>query len=134
MADLDYAFLADYTSVSEGKLTAVGASFTQAFVMGSPSALTFGIAGRVRGRMDEEAPELAITIGGIAGFEVTTSTVLVPGPDARPYADGKVGLLFSLMTTLPVEADGLVTVDLALDGRHVRRLAFDVNVISMSHE
>ena len=53
MAELDYAFLADYATISEGRLTAVGASFTHVFVPQLPVEISFAVAGRLRVREDE---------------------------------------------------------------------------------
>lgn len=127
MAELDYAFLAEYAQVDPtGKLTAVGASFTRVTPAGMPAAQLFFVAGRVRAREDEgpvalhveiTAPDKQLTIG--------LDSQLTAGPAVMPY-DGKVGLLFAIGTVLPLNRPGLYWVTVSLDGEEVRRLAFDV--------
>ena len=48
MLDLDYAFLADYATIQNGTLTAVGASLTSLEVDSLPSVAMFSFAGRLR--------------------------------------------------------------------------------------
>ena len=50
-----------------------------------------------------------------------------PPENAYPYR-GRVGMLFTIGTTVPLLSVGLRTVDLEIDGMHVRRLALNVNL------
>lgn len=127
MAQLDYAFVADFAQVVEGKLSAIGASFTHVKVDSLEGAFVFSTAGRVRLLETEPDPELSIrwsAPGG--GIEVSTSTQLKRTNDSRPY-DGKVGVLFSIGMMIPI-SEGLHEVFIAIDGDEVRRLAFDMAV------
>lgn len=59
MADLDYAFLADYAKVERGLLTCVGGSYTHLFVQKLPATHMLYVAGRIRADLDEH-PNLSI--------------------------------------------------------------------------
>ncbi|TDW69195.1 hypothetical protein EDF51_106179 [Curtobacterium sp. PhB25] len=131
MAELDYAFLADYAQVEGGKLSALGASYTHASVPSATSMWMTSIAGRVKTSVDADPVELEIQITAPEGaFEISQNATLEVGPGARPYADGRVGLLFASTVALPVFGAGLYEVTLKLDGEFVRRLAFDMSVES----
>jgi hypothetical protein len=126
VAELDYAYLADYVSIQEGKLTAVGASFTFAATASLPIQSTVGVAGRVRAKATESVEiEIRITPPDDA-FHLSFTGTLDAGPKARPYGDGNVGLLFAINTELPIDRVGLYTYDIYVDGVHSRRLAFEI--------
>ncbi|MFB9776350.1 DUF6941 family protein [Brevibacterium otitidis] len=134
MAELDYAFLADYATISEGRLTAVGASFTHVFVPQLPVEISFAVAGRLRVREDEEAPELKVRFAAEeSNFEATVSGVVHRSPESLPY-DGKVGILFTLAAGVPVAYEGLVQVEIFVNGEHQRYLAYEVKDASKQAE
>lgn len=130
MARLDYAFLADYAQVEGGKLSAIGASYTHARISDANALWVTSIAGRVQTTQDADPIELGIRIVAPGElFEIAQTAVLEVGNEARPYAEGKVGVLFANTVALPV-VEGLFEIYLTLDGEQVRRLAFDVVVDS----
>lgn len=131
MAELDYAFLAEYAKVEGGTLSALGASYTQIAVARLPSQHLLYVAGRVRAPLGEN-PDLSLTIKSPQGrFELSISFGAPDLSDVRPY-DGKVGVLFAANVPIPLIDTGLYQVLLHLDGQQVRRLAFEVEVISAS--
>lgn len=127
MAELDYAYLADYVALQDGKLTAVGASFTFVQVESLPSVMDLGIGGRVRAKEPECPVAMDITVLGPADrYEMSYGGHLNPGPMHRPYGDGTVGLLFALNLQVPLDTTGLYEIRISIEGRQVRRLAFEV--------
>ena len=128
MADLDYAFLADYAHIEGGKLSALGASYTHAEIGGLEGQWITSVAGRVRTTVDAPPVELSLRIvapGSV--YEVNYSDVLRVGEAARPYGDGTVGILFAATVILPIVATGLYEVFVSIDGVESRRLAFDMS-------
>lgn len=128
MASLDYAFLADYAKVEpSGTLTAIGASFTYIDVSAVPAARMIAVAGRVRAK-DDELVELDLRISGPGeGITIGAAMTLEPGPQARPYGEGRLGHLFAVNVQLPLPSEGLYTAEIKV-GDEVRRLAFEVVV------
>lgn len=127
MAELDYAFIADHAQIQGGKLSAIGASFTHVTVPSTEGFFVMSVAGRVRLQVGEPEPELGIRVRAPEGmFEITSSSQLEAGPDAKPY-NGKVGVLFAAGMAVPIIA-GLFEIYVSLDGRDVRRLAFDLQI------
>lgn len=126
MAEFDYAFLADYAAIADGKLTAVGASFTHVYVPHLPAGIDFAVAGRVRVLEGEDPPELELRFHTTKSDErISVSGILEQSPTSIPY-NGKVGVLFTLKAGVNVEHEELVEVDILLNGQSVRRLAFEV--------
>ena len=126
MADLDYAFIADYAQIEGDKLSVIGASFTHVVVKSLDGLFVVSVAGRVRMRADEEPAELGFrVVGGDGFFEITNTVELMPSETAKPYGDNKVGVLFATSFALPI-FPGLCEVFLSLNGEEVRRLAFDI--------
>lgn len=129
MADLDYAFLADFAQIEGGKLSVIGGSYTHARVESDSGIWLTSVAGRVRSHIDSPPLDLSIVIKGPGGsYEVVQNATLEVGEDARPYGDGKVGILFATTFALPILELGLFTVELRLDSELVRTLAFDMSV------
>jgi len=127
MADLDYAFLAEYATVQDGKLTAVGASYTHLIVPQLPISHLLSIAGRVRASVGTD--RIPVSIGVVAPDEQYTlqfGTELIPDDTTRPYGD-KIGVLFAATVGITLTTPGLYTVNLSIDGAQARRLAFDVS-------
>ncbi len=126
MADLDYAFLADYAVVEGGKLTAVGASYTYIVAGPMPAAHNLVLAGRIRAPENVRSIPLTLRVEPPDGsYIVDLSAELHRDPSAQPYA-GKLGFLFSLSFGMPLPVFGLYQIYLRLDGADVRRLAFEV--------
>ncbi|MCD1285251.1 MULTISPECIES: hypothetical protein [unclassified Brevibacterium] len=126
MAELDYAYLADYATVSEGKITAVGASFTHMFTPSLPSQSNFSIAGRIRVMEQENPPEISIDVRAEKSQQhMEINGQIHPSPASIVY-DGKVGILFTLEVSMEMKHAELVTVDISLGGEKQRRLAFEL--------
>lgn len=126
MAELDYAYLADYARIQEGTITAVGASFTHMFTSRFPTQADVALAGRVRVVAGEKDPELEIVVASVKNdVTMTVTGVIAPGPQTFVY-DGKQGILFTLNIVVPMSEPDLVTVDVMLNGEKVRRLAFEM--------
>jgi hypothetical protein len=62
MAELDYAFVADFAQVEAGKLTVVGASYTYFSPPAFPVQHSFAIAGRVRAPEETTSIDMAARI------------------------------------------------------------------------
>lgn len=126
--ELDYAFLADYAVVADGKLTAVGASFTIVKPPSLPQNLPISIAGRLRASVGTTAAGLKIeVVPPNKEYEINAEGVMHDLEGVQPY-DGKLGLLFAFTLALPLVAPGLYVVNLYLEGNLARRLAFEVEV------
>lgn len=127
LPNLDYAFLADFAKVdASGKLTSVGASFTHLTAATLPTSQIMSVAGRVR--VAEESgplPLLVRFIGPDDSSPTIEATMSLARGSARPY-EGRVGVLFTMTTLLPLSSEGLHEVHILLNGEEVRRLAFFV--------
>lgn len=129
MPELDYAFLADFAQVENGRLTSVGASYTHVTVPDLNTGWITAIAGRVKTTVDAPPVALRIEVGPASGaFRFNFDSQLRPGVDVRPYDGGKVGILFSALMTLPLITEGLYVAKIHLDEALVRTLAFEVEV------
>lgn len=134
MAELDYAFLADYATIQEGRLTSVGASFTHVFVPQLPTGLDFAVAGRIRVREGEEPPELELRFSAErSNVNMAVNGVIQPSPNTLPY-DGKIGILFTLKAGVQIAYEELVVVEVFVNGEFERRLAFQVTVPTQTGE
>lgn len=123
MIELDYAFLADYAVVADGRLTVVGGSFVTVAVP-MPVDYRFAVAGRIRASLDVESFDLQFSVKA-PGYEISTGGVSRPGdPDSTTYAD-KRSTLFVLNTVIPLVEPGLYEIFVGLNGETVRRLAFE---------
>ena len=129
MAELDYAFLADYAAVENGRLTAVGASYTHASVASLEGSWVTAVAGRLRTQVGAEPVRLRIVIGPEEGpIQFRFESELQPDEHARPYGDGTIGVLFASLFTLPILVDGMYKCDVYFDDFRVRTLRFEVEV------
>jgi hypothetical protein len=129
MAELDYAYLADYAQIEGGKISALGASYTHARVESIPLGWMTTVVGRIRALEGEGPVSLTVKIVPPNNeYEINAEGQIEAGPDVRPY-DGKVGLLFALTAQMPLVAEGLYEVLISLNGEQVRRLAFNVELI-----
>ena len=126
MAELDYAFLADYAVVEAGKLSAMGASFTEVVVPAFPTGLRLHVAGRVRAQTSEDDIELLVSVTSPDGTFQLEGALALETEGAVPYRDDLIGLLFAVGMELPLQGPGLCEVVLSLDGEQARILRFDV--------
>jgi len=125
MIELDYAYVADHAQIAEGKLTAVGASFTQVVVQEFPAIIPLSVAGRVRASEGTQNIPINVKIRPIdLEFELNFDGEL-SASNSLPY-EGKVGVLFAMGTQVPLTKAGLVEVIIESPNNFVRRLAFSV--------
>ncbi|MGI5188438.1 DUF6941 family protein [Promicromonospora sp. CA-289599] len=128
MIELDYAFLADYARVEGGKLTAVGASYTHTKTPGLPAAHLVCVAGRIRVSEDVHTVDLGARFSAPRDMVVMDISGTLDADGGIPY-EGRKGVLFAFQMQVGLPVPGLYTVDLSLDGKHVRTLKFDVSVL-----
>ncbi|MGW4365377.1 DUF6941 family protein [Nocardia takedensis] len=129
MAELDYAFVADYATVESGKLTAVGASYTQVSVASFPATHSLALGGRVRAAGGTQQVDLQVAVRPPAdGPAVVINGTLTPNGDTAVYED-KIGIVFAVVTILHITGPGLVEVFIDIDGERQRRLAFNVRQV-----
>ncbi|OBA83504.1 hypothetical protein A5633_14395 [Mycolicibacterium elephantis] len=125
MAELDYAYLAEYATVQNGTLTAVGASFCEMRAP-LPFRRSVTLAGRVRAPRDTAEFEISVDFDPPGDTPVfSTSGLVTPEIVDQRYAD-KVGLLFAVRQELRFTEPGLCEVRVSLDGELVRTLKFEV--------
>jgi hypothetical protein len=126
--ELDYAYLAEYATVQDGKITAVGASFTHVTVGSLPGNFPVTIAGRIRASEDVRGVDVAVeVIPPSNDFAFNLDGHINVVEPLRPY-EGKLGLLFALNLIVPLSTTGLYVINFLVDGELARRLAFDVGV------
>lgn len=125
LAELDYAYLADFAQVSDGKITSVGASFTHVRAGQFPGAFPLSVAGRIRVDISTHSVALALDFSPEDGSYNIHFDGLLETKGSRPYRD-KVGLLFAFSTQVPLPAPGLYSVKISVEGNLVRTLKFDV--------
>mgnify|MGYP006887528295 CR=1 FL=1 len=125
-AELDYAFLAEYAKAEDGKITAVGASFTQVEAMNYPGILDVSVAGRIRRLETDPEPELSIRFvkHGEANPIIDVRASLEDEHDAVRY-DGKIAAVFVFRAPLLVAEPGLYECFVDLNDLPARRLAFE---------
>ncbi|AXK88622.1 hypothetical protein SAMN05421776_12331 [Nocardia farcinica] len=127
MAELDYAFVADFATVEGGKLTAVGASYTMVAVSTFPVQHAFAVAGRVRAPEETETIEVSITVKPPREApEVIMRGTLLSHRNHVTVYDGKIGIVFAAQNVIQLTGPGLVEVFVDVDGQRERRLAFEV--------
>lgn len=128
MADLDYAFVADFARVDpNGTLTAVGASWTHAWVHDVPAAIRLAVAGRMRLQEAEQAIPMRIEMENSAGeLLVGTNFELSRSTNSVAYRDGRVGILFAVNAVVPVTEIGLVHIGVLAQDLKLRDLYFEV--------
>lgn len=126
MAELDYAFLADYAVVENGRLTAVGASFTHVKVPDLPFQKALCAAMRVRVPADESSFHLKVELRAPERAWVIGANVPVDASAAEPY-DGKRGIIVAAQIDAMLTRVGLYEVEIFIDDQSVRLLKFDVS-------
>jgi hypothetical protein len=125
MIELDYAYIADHAQISEGKITAVGASFTQVIVEQFPAVIPLSVAGRVRASHGTTEIPISINIHPEdMEFDLHFDGKL-DASNSLAY-EGKVGVLFAMGTQVPLSGPGLIEVIIKSGDNFVRRLAFSV--------
>jgi hypothetical protein len=125
MAELDYAFLAEYAKVEAGKLTAVGASYLDIRPPTFPAQHIIFIAGRIRAPEDTESIALKIRINPPGNVNIVLDGTITVGPD-EPRYDGKVAVVFAASAAVLLMSAGLCEIFVDIDGVQQRRLAFAV--------
>jgi len=114
MAELDYAFLADFSQIQDGKLTVVGGSYTHVKRPIFPADHLLCVAGRVRVPEPGDGVGISITVAAPEeSYRLGVAGQLLAEPNTPRY-DGKIGLLFSVSTMIPVPIAGLYEVFIAL--------------------
>lgn len=128
MAELDYAFLADYAAVEGGKLNVLGASFTQIHTAAVPAQQQLYIAGRIRGSIATPVAQLKISITPPDETFQLDGVLDITSEGQEPYFEDKVGILFAVGLQIPLTSSGLYTVRIGLDEVESRILKFTVQV------
>jgi hypothetical protein len=123
VAELDYAYLAEFAQVIDGKLTAVNASFIHVNTP-VPAMFQFAVAGRVRAPVDAGEVRLAIKLVSPDG-NTTIAWQVGLQTAGHPVYNGKVGILFALRAAVPLGVHGLYRVTIDVDDEEARRLAFE---------
>ena len=119
MLELDYAFLADFATIQDGRLTVVGASFTRMVVTEYPTFALLGVAGRIR--CDEPDRNtinvtLRITSPGVEPTTIEAVNALDASEKTNPpYDKHRRGIVFAVQVNLPVLEEGTYTVEVDLD-------------------
>lgn len=127
VAELDYAFLAEFAKVDRGLLTVMGASYTHVFFPKLPVTHMLYVAGRIRADVDE-APILSLKATSPGKrYEINFEMVPTGLGELRPY-NGEVGILFAVAGPIPLIEAGLYQVYIDLDGVKVRTLAFEAEM------
>lgn len=138
MAEIDYAFLADFAKVEpHGVLTVVGASWTFIEAPQFPIGWRLAVACRVRGTVSEGPVPFVVTFNGPVGADqrvsISTEGALVVGDHVRPYGpdSDRVGHLLAMDLQVPLPEPGLyeVIVELPESGER-RRIAFEAMQIA----
>lgn len=129
MAELDYAYLADYAQIDSGKISALGASYTHATVPSLPATWMTSVVGRIRVAEDEDPVGLRLEMTPPEdNYLMRFETEIARAEDMRPYR-GRVGLLFTVTTQIPLTLEGLYSFDIYVNDQLVRTLAFEVEVV-----
>ena len=116
MIELDYAFLAEYATIQDNKLTTIGASFTRMQVLTIPTEATLSVAGRIRTPSDID--ELTLHVRATPpnqSYQLDGSLALNDLTSLPEYGEGRRGTVFALQFTLPLTDWGLYTIEVDLD-------------------
>ncbi|VBA61220.1 hypothetical protein LAUMK41_04596 [Mycobacterium attenuatum] len=125
MAELDYAFIAEYAKVEAGKLTAVGASYIDIRPLTLPAQHIVYIAGRIRAPEDAESIALKIRINPPGNMNIVLDGTITIGAE-EPRYDGKVAVMFAASAVIPLVSAGLCEIFVDVDEVEQRRLAFAI--------
>lgn len=125
--ELDYAYLAEFAQVSDGKITAVGASFTHVSASVFPLHFAVSVAGRIRVSNETESVALSVAVAPESGeYKVDFDGLLSTG-GSRHYGE-KIGILFALTTQVFVPRPGVFEFLISLEGAAARKLKFQVEL------
>ena len=124
VAELDYAYLAEYAQITDGNLTAVNASFIYIKVP-VPTIFTLAVAGRVRAPADAGEIKLDIKFAAPGENAPTITWQLTLNTEGNPVYNNKVGILFAVRAGVPIPTHGLYVVTIDIDGKEARALAFE---------
>jgi hypothetical protein len=124
VAELDYAYLAEYAQITNGNLTAVNASFIN-IKTPVPSVFTLAIAGRVRAPADASDVRLDVTFSTPSENGPTITWQLNLNTEGNPVYGNKVGILFAVRSAVPIPTHGLYVFTIDIDGEKARTLAFE---------
>jgi len=116
MIELDYAFLAEYATIQDNKLTTIGASFTRMQVLTIPTEATLSVAGRIRTPSDID--ELTLHVRATPpdqSYQLDGSLALNDLTSLPEYGAGRRGTVFALQFTLLLTDWGLYTIEVDLD-------------------
>ncbi len=119
MLELDYAFLAEYASIQDGKLTTVGASFTKLRTPEMPTQDFLAVAGRIR--CDEPKREtigvtVRITAPGDEPWAIeATNRLNASEAEHTPYNGHRRGIIFALQMSMTLVEFGTHTVEVDID-------------------
>lgn len=119
MLDLDYAFLADYATIQNGTLTAVGASLTRLDVDPLPTVAMLSVAGRLRCDEPERnsiSMSLRIIAPGNDGTAIEATSLLDASEVTHsPYRGHRRGIVFAVQVSLPLLVPGTYRVEVDLE-------------------
>jgi hypothetical protein len=128
VAELDYAFFAEYAQITDGNLTAVNASFMYIKVP-VPTIFSLAIAGRVRAPADADEVKVDIKfVGPGDNTPIITPTItwqLRLNTEGLPAYNDKVGILFTVRAGVVIPAHGLYVATIDVDDKEARTLAFE---------
>jgi hypothetical protein len=125
--ELDYAYLAEFAQVSNGKITAVGASFTHVSASAFPLHFAVSVAGRIRVSKETETVALSIGVSPESGEYKVDFDGLLSTSGSRPYGE-KIGILFALTTQVFVPRPGVYEFKISLEGAPARDLKFQAEL------
>jgi hypothetical protein len=124
MAELDYAFLAEFAQITNGNLTAVNASFID-IKTPVPSVFPLAVAGRVRAPADADEVRVTITFATSDENGPNITWQLNLRTEGHPVYDNKVGILFTVRSAVPIPTHGLYLFTIEIDGEVARTLRFE---------
>ncbi len=124
MAELDYAFLAEYAQITDGNLTVVNASFIYVKVP-VPTVFQLAVAGRVRAPADAGEVKVDIQFEGPEENAPTVKFQLNLSTEGNPVYNNKVGILFAVRAGVFLNTHGLYVATIDVDGKKARTLAFE---------
>jgi hypothetical protein len=124
VAELDYAFLAEFAQITNGNLTAVNASFIDVKTA-VPTVFPLAVAGRVRAPADTDEVRLTITFASPDENGPKITWQLNLPAEGNPVYDNKVGILFTVRAAVPIPKHGLYVFTIEIDGEEVRTLRFE---------
>jgi hypothetical protein len=131
MAELEFAFLAEYVRLDAGGTwSALGAGFTTIWAAALPAQQIFSVAGRILLDPGEEgSADVQITIAGPdEAFRIVSQALVTPrgGPPFDTDEDGRIPLTFASAGALALPSLGLYTILVQVGEAPPRKLTFEV--------